>query len=619
MLNYIHLASIVLILMILMESSAAIAQGQSASRPLRPRPSARPAKRISPPMPNLVPPPPATEPSLISPEAMPPGASKLPQPVELRPKQPEVGKEFAPEPDEEKIFDENTILIRPPQLQALITINESLNPLGLDAENSATISLRDALKESLVQNLDIGISGMNEGSQKWDYVNSLTKFLPDALTSYNWQYLRGRINLPPGLGVRDLARLSTPFIITTAGFRYYGYQGGKVVFGALQSKHNYKAAKMAKKATISDVLQDVSRKYYDLLLSQAILQIRIKAVQTSEAQLKQNRDLNTDGLATNLDVLQSRTQLARDRQSLIDQQITRRSASVQLAHTLNAGLAVDLVPDDRLVHKVRLISDKMKIQDLLKLAIDHRPELKQYEELRLAAKRAIVVAAAPLQPKVSLQGNVYGIGPTLGRDLATVPPSFAPVALAAPPVTAPIAGLATAGVAGAPGVIPVAATAVPAGAVLLPPHPFSTQVAALYTLSFRVDWNFNNMGASDFANIQAAKYTARQAHLQANKELIDVLEQVRLSYLSSLGEERRIEETSAAVASSGEALRLAQLRFQNGLGTNIDIIQAQRDYTQALTDKAQAIINFNKDQIQLLHDTGMISVDTLTASRPLEQ
>src|SRR5207237_6806895 len=107
----------------------------------------------------------------------------------------------------------------------------------------------------------------------------------------------------------------TPFIMTSAGFRYYGYQGGKVMFGMLQSKHNYRAASAAKKATISDVLLDAAKRYYNLILSEALLQIRIKAVQTSEAQLTQNSDLHQDGLATNLDVLQSKTQLAKDRQS----------------------------------------------------------------------------------------------------------------------------------------------------------------------------------------------------------------------------------------------------------------------------------------------------------------
>ncbi|WP_421020655.1 TolC family protein, partial [Klebsiella pneumoniae] len=65
-----------------------------------------------------------------------------------------------------------------------------------------------------------------------------------------------------------------------------------------------------------------------------------------------------------------------------------------------------------------------------------------------------------------------------------------------------------------------------------------------------------------------------------------------------LDKERNIEEASNEVASSLEELRLAELRTTNGLGINLDIITAQRDYTQALVDKAQAMINFDIAQAQ---------------------
>jgi len=56
-----------------------------------------------------------------------------------------------------------------------------------------------------------------------------------------------------------------------------------------------------------------------------------------------------------------------------------------------------------------------------------------------------------------------------------------------------------------------------------------------------------------------------------------------------------------------------------GVGTNLELIQAQRDYIQALINQAQAIIASNQAQAQLLHDAGIISVETLTAGfkRPI--
>ncbi len=211
----------------------------------------------------------------------------------------------------------------------------------------------------------------------------------------------------------------------------------------------------------------------------------------------------------------------------------------------------DLTARDHIVKKIRLLSDRYKIEDLVRLAVENRPELKQYEELRLAAKRAIPVAGAALQPTFAFNGNIYGIGPGISH------------------------------------------------------------VQALYLLGLNFQWNLEGMGTVAYSNVQSARMQARQALLQENKELVTVIDQVRSTFLQSLDAERKIEETSNEVASTLEELRLARLRYQHGLGNNIDIFVAQRDYTQALINKAQAIINFNIQQSQLVHDVGLVSMDNL--------
>ena len=64
---------------------------------------------------------------------------------------------------------------------------------------------------------------------------------------------------------------------------------------------------------------------------------------------------------------------------------------------------------------------------------------------------------------------------------------------------------------------------------------------------------------------------------------------------------------------------LAQVRFQEGVGTYLDVINAQHNYTDALIDKANAIIDYNSSQARLLHAIGCLTVDTCTASQPLRR
>ena len=107
------------------------------------------------------------------------------------------------------------------------------------------------------------------------------------------------------------------------------------------------------------------------------------------------------------------------------------------------------------------------------------------------------------------------------------------------------------------------------------------------------------------------KHIARQALLQANQELQLVLEQVRFAYCSKVAAREQIDSAAYAVKAASEALRLATLRLRSGTGTNLECIQAQRDYGTALIAQIQAIVGSSQAQAQLLHDTGLISLDTL--------
>ena len=146
-----------------------------------------------------------------------------------------------------------------------------------------------------------------------------------------------------------------------------------------------------------------------------------------------------------------------------------------------------------------------------------------------------------------------------------------------------------------------------------------SNIQGLGLFSITANWRLKGFGTVDAFNVQQARWQARQARLNAQKELQLVLNQVRNSYLQILDKERNIEESTDEVQSALEELRLAELRKSSGLGINLDIITAQRDYTQALVDKAQAIIQFNIAQAQLVHDMGLVSVDALTSGRLLSK
>ena len=85
--------------------------------------------------------------------------------------------------------------------------------------------------------------------------------------------------------------------------------------------------------------------------------------------------------------------------------------------------------------------------------------------------------------------------------------------------------------------------------------------------------------------------------------------------------------TARAAASKKQQLRVMSYNIHVGVGMDkkldlqriADVINAQHNYTDALIDKANAIIDYNSSQARLLHAIGCLTVDTCTASQPLRR
>ncbi len=485
------------------------------------------------------------------------------------------------DPNAAKIFNgDEQIVIHKPKLEALVTVSRRLNPYALDSDKSQGITLSDVLKTTVARNLDISIAGLDTRINKSNFWGATGKFLPDIKMGYNYQYLKGKAGIPLGNTGVGPVNFDTPFIIASSAFTYHVYRGGSILYGALQQSNLFKASRFAQRTTISDALLNTTRLYYDLVLNEALLQIRIRAVDVSKEQLQVSQNLVQSGRGTNLDLFQSETQLSSDTQNLIDQQVARRISAIKLADFLNVDQGTDLVPVDDVIATKRLISDNMTVPHLVGLAVSNRPELKDRNEQALAAKKQIVIASAPLQPRLDFTGTAYGIGQTLSKQTTTE------------------------------------LIYNPNGNGQILTEHGQRQLANLYSLGLNATWNFGALGTTDMANIYTAKLQTREAYLKLDRERNLVIDQARQAYLLSLSAARKLEEANKQVKSATEELRLSRLRFENGLSKNIDVLKAQQDYTNALIIKAQAIINYNVAQAQLVHDVGLTSVETLTRSLP---
>jgi len=490
--------------------------------------------------------------------------------------------------------DPEKIAVKAPVLSALITLNSKLSPYQLDAGNAREVGLKDALLTALGNNLDIKVFSSETGVRRWQYFDKLTNFLPTIENRLTYQGLKGSIANPAGVALP----LTNPFLTIGSGFSQPIFTGGRLLYSALQAKHQYQASQFTLKGSTNDVLLEATRLYYRLLEDEVLLQIRIKALEVSDALVILNQDLFEGGVVTKLDVLQARTQRSKDRQHLIQQQVDRRKAAVNLATALNLHTDTDLSASNTMVAKTRLVDENVDISQLLQVAVDNRPELKHFDQLRMAAKDAIKVARAELLPTVNFTGAVLGTGSKVtssGQNNSV----FSSV-------------LSGGDVAGA-----VSGSSVPLSGGNNGPKTFVTR--SLFYLGLEVSLPYRGLGLSQVANIQTARYQAKRVQNEFALALTKVYQEVRNTYLDCIDAENLIRETTDQVNSSEEQLSVAEYRLRNGVGTNLDVINAQRDYTAALVDKAKAIIKFNTAEASLLHATGRITVDTLTSASPIRK
>lgn len=103
-----------------------------------------------------------------------------------------------------------------------------------------------------------------------------------------------------------------------------------------------------------------------------------------------------------------------------------------------------------------------------------------------------------------------------------------------------------------------------------------------------------------------ASAQASQAELSeaiAVSELSNQQDQIRLevqtAYLTLQSETNRIAAAEVGVNSAREGLRLARLRFQGGVGTQLEVLEAQSNLTNAESTLAQAITAYNQAIVEL--------------------
>lgn len=166
----------------------------------------------------------------------------------------------------------NSVLDLGPLRQTnLVPLNLAKDPIRLEARYNEPLSLREAIAYALGNSLAIKIARESYVYQRFQFYGQALDVLPNFSTGYNLTDSKIRPN-------------STSFSrVYSATLRYPVFTGGNVLYTALAQYYRQKGWGEAYHASINDALLDVYQKYTNLVLNQAVLQIRAKSLAISQS------------------------------------------------------------------------------------------------------------------------------------------------------------------------------------------------------------------------------------------------------------------------------------------------------------------------------------------------
>ncbi|MHB1224533.1 MAG: TolC family protein [Gemmatimonadaceae bacterium] len=355
------------------------------------------------------------------------------------------------------------------------------------------------------------------------------------------------------------------------------FQGGRVISAARAANRVGEAAELTADEVRRTVTLDVQRAYLTALLADRLVVIQEGNLALASDRLAQVQQLESGGRAARYDVLRARVERANLEPVVIQARNDRDLALLELKRLLNLPLERPLrlttvLDGDAVAAAVASVSAGAAPAGVvpgpaggapLPAAVDERGSVRAARLTAEARRYGVRVARADLLPTVSVSATIGYLAFPSGGFFGNVPTRLGRL----DPVTCP------------PGSAPDRVCTEQNGGW------FSDR-----SLQVAVAWPLFD-GLRTRANIQSAQAQARIAELQLDQER----EEVAVEIARARRQLERAGATYAAqqqtVAEADETYRLAALRFDRGLGTQLEASDAQLLRLTAQTNAARAAVD----------------------------
>ena len=465
-------------------------------------------------------------------------------------------------------------IIKPAQtpIDSTETLNPSANPLSfptqadeVEVDLEKPITLEQAIELSLKNNKDVqaakiqveqSAEALREARAALfptiDFGTGLTYGNSGFLDSQIQQSIESRaddlIEDNPGLTEEQALDAAEDSFTNTSSanfnfnndlsLTYNIYEGGRRGAAIRASQKQLEFTELDLEAIVEQIRLDTATDYYNLQNSDAQVEIEKASVADAQQTLKDAQLLEKAGLGTRFDVLRAEVELAQAQQRLSTAMANQNIARRQLAETLSVSHDTDLSTADKIEEAGTW---ELSLPESIVRAFKNRAELEQLLLQREIGEEQRTIALSQVRPTVSATAN-YSLDNDFENDTIDFNDS--------------------------------------------------------YTVGVNLQWRLFDGGAARASARQSEK-DIEIAETQFANQRNQIRFAVEQAFFGLEANKKNIGTATKEVELAEESLRLARLRFQAGVGTQTDVIEAQTQLTTARGNLLSSIIDYNQSYANL--------------------
>lgn len=344
----------------------------------------------------------------------------------------------------------------------------------------------------------------------------------------------------------DPSRLNDPDSVnnfaTTLSLTMPVYDRGQTRIGLNQAKLDQRALSLSAERVRQEVIMNVVASYVGVLLARENLGVVEQTLETARAQYHMVRSRYHSGLVVKSDLLRAEIRIAELEQ---ERSQIRSLVDVTMA-SLGAAMGMETHLSYQLTTRLERGPDlEVPMETWIEKSIKNRPDLQQSRFREIMAEEEVKKARAAHLPGIYLSGN-YEIDSEDWTDTAN-----------------------------------------------------NYSVGAVMRFNLFSGFGLESKVREAVANLRQIKAMVRQQELAIEVE-------TRRAYLQAESSLRRIEVAQAAVAQAEEGLRIVRNRYESGLITIVDLLDAEATLQRARTNYLRSLHDYKLATTQLQLAAGII-------------